>query len=181
MHFFPAVGGFAIFLNHMPVDKQIIHHLRPQGIRSDIPVSQAYHQNRLFFFNLRDQPAQLLCQLLGNFPVIILIRLYQCRRFQCDIGTHRFPHGFCSVFSINNDTGNLHLALLTPGLLHPYPPQLSVRIRNTFPGFQRQVRSYLKTTHLYSPAFPFLYFDYSCYGNSSDSSELIRNDYFLQK
>lgn len=42
MHFFPAVGGFAIFLNHMPVDKQIIHHLRPQRIRSDIPVSQAY-------------------------------------------------------------------------------------------------------------------------------------------
>ena len=54
VHFFAAVGRFPVFLYHMPVDEQIIHHFRSQGICRDIPVAKSHDKNGLFLLNIRD-------------------------------------------------------------------------------------------------------------------------------
>ena len=59
IHPLTVVGGLSILLHNMPGDKQVVHHLGPQGVGRHLPVAQTHHQNRLLLFNFLGECEEL--------------------------------------------------------------------------------------------------------------------------
>ena len=143
-----VVRSFAVSLYHMSCDKQIVHYLWPQSICCHLPVPQAHHQDGLFCITARYHILKFFGQAFRNLPVITIVRLHHGRGLHSHIDPYRLSHGFGSVLRINHHLCHTDVIFFPVILLHAHATKLTVCLRDTLPGLQRQIRSHLKITHL---------------------------------
>ena len=140
MHFHMFIALQPIFPDHMPCHMKIGNCTRAKGIRSNLLISKAYHQDRLLPSEI-DQLPQMMCHLFRDLPVIILIRNGKIRCLNGNIGPLWFSHGPGSVFRCDPHYGSPNILFLIVSFPDLYSTYFYVFRLKAFRCFQRQVCS----------------------------------------
>ena len=141
----------------MPGDEEIVHHLGPQRVCGHLPIAQPNHQNGLLPVRAGQKLQDFFRQAAGNLPVIVFVRLHHGGSLHGHIDAHGLSHGLGGVPGVYHHFRHPDVLFLVIVFLHSDAPQLTVRLADALPGFQRQICPHLKIVHR------FLHSRFDCY------------------
>jgi len=103
-----GISLFSIYIQHMSGYSQMVKYFRSQSISCYSPVSQP-HDHNTFIRNISfilQKLFDLFCQELTDLFMKTAVILCKSRYFHCNIGSYRFSHTLCSIFSLNIHPGD---------------------------------------------------------------------------